>query len=130
MKRPHLPARDLLPGMGEELISASDWSRRAATLVGAVLIGLVAIGFAIAGDHTSELFNRITAAHPWVYLVSAPLVFVAIVAITNRVAPDARGSGIPQVIAASRMPGSAAMAGLVADTKARVFDASLMLPCK
>ena len=114
MKRPHLPARDLLPGMGEELISASDWSRRAATLVGAVLIGLVAIGFAIAGDHASELFNRTTAAHPWVYLVSAPLVFVAIVAITNRVAPDARGSGIPQVIAASRMPGSAAMAGLVA----------------
>ncbi|MAM39763.1 MAG: chloride channel protein, partial [Erythrobacter sp.] len=44
--------------MGEELISASDWSRRAATLVSAVLIGLVAIGFAIAGDHASSLFER------------------------------------------------------------------------
>ena len=41
MKRPRLPARDLLPGMGEELISPSDWSRRAATLLGALLIGLV-----------------------------------------------------------------------------------------
>ena len=114
MKRPHLPARNLLPGMGEELISPSDWSRRAATLVGAVLIGLVALGFAIAGDHASNLFGRATSAYPWVHLVSAPVVFVAIVVLTNRLAPDARGSGIPQVIAASRMPGSAAMAGLVA----------------
>ena len=114
MKRPRLPARNLLPGMGEELISPSDWSRRAATLVSAVMIGLVAIGFAIAGDHASNFFERTTHHYPWVYLVSAPLVFVAIAAATNRLAPDARGSGIPQVIAASRMPGHAAIAGLVA----------------
>ena len=114
MKRPHPSAKNLLPGMGEELISASDWSRRAATLVSAVLIGLVAIGFAIAGDHASSLFERTTHQYPWVYLVSAPLVFVAIATATNRFAPDARGSGIPQVIAASRMPGNAAIAGLVA----------------
>ena len=124
MKRPRLPARNLLPGMGEELISKTDWSRRAATLVGAVLIGLVAIGFAVAGDHASTLFERVTRAHPWVYLVSAPLVFVAIVAITGRFAPDARGSGIPQVIAASRMPGNAALAGLVA-IRTALFKAML-----
>jgi len=81
MKRPRLPARDLLPGMGEELISPSDWSRRAATLLGALLIGLVAIGFAVAGDHATTLFDRVTRAHPWVHLVSAPLIFVAIVVL-------------------------------------------------
>ena len=124
MKRPRLPARDLLPGMGEELISPSDWGRRAATLVSAVLIGLVAIGFAVAGDHASTFFERTTHRYPWIYLVSAPLVFVAIAAVTNRFAPDARGSGIPQVIAASRMPGNAAIAGLVA-VRTALFKAVL-----
>ena len=124
MKRPRLPARDLLPGMGEELISPSDWSRRAATLLGALLIGLVAIGFAVAGDHATTLFDRVTRAHPWVHLVSAPLIFVAIVAITSRVAPDARGSGIPQVIAASRRPGDVALRGLVS-IRTALFKAAL-----
>ena len=124
MKRPRLPATNLLPGMGKELISTADWSRRAATLVSAVLIGLVAIGFAIAGDHASNLFERTTHRNPWVYLVSAPLVFVAIAAFTNRFAKDARGSGIPQVIAASRTPGNAAIAGLVS-VRTALFKAVL-----
>jgi len=124
MKRPRLPARDILPGMGEELISPRDWSRRAATLLGAVLIGLVAIGFAIAGDQATSVFDRVTRAHPWAHLVLAPLIFLAIVAITNRLAPEARGSGIPQVIAASRMPGNAALSGLVA-IRTALFKAAL-----
>ena len=93
-------------------------------LLGALLIGLVAIGFAVAGDHATTLFDRVTRAHPWVHLVSAPLIFVAIVAITSRVAPDARGSGIPQVIAASRRPGDVALRGLVS-IRTALFKAAL-----
>ena len=92
--------------------------------LGALLIGLVAIGFAVAGDHATTLFDRVTRAHPWVHLVSAPLIFVAIVAITSRVAPDARGSGIPQVIAASRRPGDVALRGLVS-IRTALFKAAL-----
>ena len=102
-----------MPGVREELISPQDWSRRAATVVGAVLVGLIALGFAFAGDWASSLFTRTTATYPLVYLFSAPLVFVAIAAITDRLAPEARGSGIPQVIAASRMPGTRAANRLV-----------------
>ncbi|MFV1918390.1 chloride channel protein [Sphingomonas sp. MJ1 (PH-R8)] len=76
--------------------------RRVATAAGAVLLGLVALAFARASDLTQELFGHALARWPYAPLVATPLAFGAVVWATRRWARDARGSGIPQVIAAGR----------------------------
>ncbi len=102
--------RDSLP---DEFVAAKDWRRRIATLAGAVLIGLAALGFAWAGDRAQHLFFVLQAARPWVNVVMTPMVFVAIALVTARYAPQTRGSGIPQVIAAARAPDSEESQALV-----------------
>ncbi|GGD78584.1 chloride channel protein [Croceicoccus mobilis] len=99
------PSGRLLPDhVNELLVSRREWGRRIATLVSAVLVGIVAIFFAQAGDMAHALFQRVRAIDPLIPLVMTPLIFVAIAAAQMRFAPEAAGSGIPQVIAASRQP--------------------------
>lgn len=74
--------------------------RRAATIIGAIALGLVAILFAWMGDLAQKIFNEFQTQHRYAPLVLTPLVFAATVAITVRWAPAAKGSGIPQVMAA------------------------------
>src|SRR4051794_14123707 len=81
--------------------------RRAATGLGAVLLALAAMAFAAAGDVAQRMFLRAVAAWPYLPLVLTPLVFAAVAFATRRWMGAAAGSGIPQVIAASRMPASA-----------------------
>lgn len=102
--------RNSLP---DEFVKAADWQRRAATLVGAVLIGLAALGFAWAGDRAQHLFFVLQADLPWINVVITPAMFVAIAMITLKFAPETRGSGIPQVIAAARRPDEASSGALV-----------------
>ncbi|MEO6387499.1 MAG: chloride channel protein [Croceibacterium sp.] len=97
----------------EELVRAHDWRRRLASLVGALVIGLLAIGFAWAGDFAQRLFGGIAAQHRYWPLVLTPAMFVLIAALTRWSAPEARGSGIPQVIAAARDPEGSASKGLL-----------------
>ncbi|UAK23939.1 chloride channel protein [Sphingomonas nostoxanthinifaciens] len=80
------------------------WRRRAATLGGAVAVGLVAIAFASVADRAAELFGAWTMRVWWLPLVMTPVGFMLIAWITARLAPAARGSGIPQIIAAKRDP--------------------------
>lgn len=87
--------------------------RRAATGLGAVLLGLLAIAFAKLGDQAQHLFLRFSAASPYGTLLLTPAVFAGTVYLTRRLVPEARGSGIPQVIAASRDPGREALGPLV-----------------
>jgi H+/Cl- antiporter ClcA len=77
--------------------------RRAASVLGAVLLSLAAIAFAAAGDIAQHLFLSL-ATRPWLPLILTPAVFAGVIAATRRFVPSAAGSGIPQVIAASRMP--------------------------
>ncbi len=84
--------------------TAPVWRRRAAILGGAVAIGLVAIGFAAVADRAGELFERMLAWRPWLPLLVTPAGFVLIAWATATLAPAARGSGIPQVMAAKRDP--------------------------
>ena len=88
-------------------------NRRIATGVGAVLLGLVALGFAKAGDWAQHLFAQVVAAWPYAPLLLTPAVFAGVMYLTGRWVPDARGSGIPQVIAASRSPQESALGPLV-----------------
>lgn len=80
------------------------WRRRIATGVGAVLVGLIALLFAEAADLASRTFRTAIAAFPLLPLVVTPLGILAIAAMTKYWLPNAKGSGIPQVIAAGRSP--------------------------
>lgn len=69
-----------------------------------MLVGITALIFARAADEAMALFNRATASTPWLPLILTPAGVLALTALTRWLSPEARGSGIPQVIAAARDP--------------------------
>jgi len=77
---------------------------RLAAFAGAVVLGLAAIGFARAGEWAQGIFARFIAPHAWLPFIVTPLMFAGVVYLTRRFFADARGSGIPQVMAASHVP--------------------------
>jgi H+/Cl- antiporter ClcA len=77
------------------------------------LLGLVALGFAKTGDMAQQLFARIVAAWPYAPLIMTPAIFAGVTLLTSRWAPYSRGSGIPQVIAATRNPEVSSVGPLV-----------------
>jgi len=99
----------LLPRKARLLLSRSRptapvWRRRIAILGGAVAVGIVALLFARLADAAGQAFAVLVARWPLAPLVLTPAGFVLLVWLTRRFAPDARGSGIPQVMAATRDP--------------------------
>jgi H+/Cl- antiporter ClcA len=80
--------------------AAPVWRRRAAILLGAILLGLVALLFAGAADRANSIFLSLYRRWRWAPLVVTPGGFALLVWLTRRIAPDARGSGIPQIMAA------------------------------
>ena len=76
----------------------------AGDLLGAVAIGIVATAFAQGADVAARVFSRYAATWHWLPLLTTPIGFVVLVWLTRRFAPLARGSGIPQVIAAQDDP--------------------------
>lgn len=87
--------------------------RRIATGLGAVLLGLVALAFAMLGDRAQAAFAAIVRQWPYAPLVLTPLIFSGVAFSTRRWFAPARGSGIPQIIAASRDPQAAGTGPLV-----------------
>lgn len=77
---------------------------RFAAVAGAVLLGLVAIIFAWVGEAAQKLFLHLVAISSFAPFVVTPLAFTTVVYATRRSFPAARGSGIPQVMAAGRNP--------------------------
>lgn len=77
---------------------------RIAAVAGAVILSLVATAFARAGEIAQHAFAALATATPWLPLLLTPLLFAVIVALTRRFWPAARGSGIPQAIAAGHNP--------------------------
>ncbi len=104
------------------------WLMRVAAVAGAVLLGLVAIFFAQAGELAQQAFARAFAAHPVLASASTPFVFVAVVGLTRRWFPEARGSGIPQVMAAGHNPAASANGPLISlRTAAAKFAGTLLM---
>ncbi|MCW1381978.1 chloride channel protein [Novosphingobium sp. KCTC 2891] len=77
---------------------------RMAAVVGAVALGLAAIAFARIGEMAQKLFLTLVTISPYAPFVITPAVFAAVVHVTRRSFPAARGSGIPQVMAATHNP--------------------------
>jgi H+/Cl- antiporter ClcA len=91
------PAHTLLKA-GRARISA--FRTRFAAIAGAVLLSLVAIVFARCGEWAQQQFLHFYHVWPWAPVLVTPLLFTATAWATRRWFPDARGSGIPQVMAA------------------------------
>ncbi len=77
--------------------------RRLVWWLGAISIGLVAIGFATAGDRVAHWRHALVSPHPWLMLLIAPTGLAVSVFLARTVFPGAQGSGIPQTIAALQM---------------------------
>lgn len=107
-------------------IPAAVARRRVATAIGAVLLAAIALAFARAADHAQLIFHRLFVSAPLLPLVLTPLIFAAVAFATSRWASEARGSGIPQIIAAAERPASAGAARL-ADAKIAVSKLFLTL---
>ncbi|KTE17630.1 chloride channel protein [Sphingopyxis sp. H115] len=90
-----------------------DIRRRVAMVGGAVLLGLVALAFAAAGDHAQQLIFRVTDRVWWLPILITPAAFALIVWTAARFFSESRGSGIPQIIAAGRRPDEAVKGPLV-----------------
>ncbi len=85
------------------LVSPRLWLRRITFWLGAVLVSVVAIGFAAGADAAGNLFQRAIHGRPLLAFAIAPAGLVISLLLTRRVFPGAQGSGIPQVIAALHM---------------------------
>lgn len=75
--------------------------RTAVVVAVAILGGLAAAGYAKLCDRTMDLHTRLYGLAKWPTLLLLPLGFAGVAWLTKRFAPEAAGSGIPQVIAAA-----------------------------
>jgi len=91
------------------LLSPRQWRRRAGTWAGAVMVALLALGFAWAADGAQDVFGQALVGRPLLILALAPAGFAVSVWLTRKVFPGAQGSGIPQTIAALHMTDEAAI---------------------
>ncbi len=80
--------------------SRTIWSRRLWFLGGAIVVGFVSVGFALAANAANAAFHRLASVGTWVPFVLVPAGFALIRWITVYWVPGSQGSGIPQAIAA------------------------------
>jgi len=85
-------------------LSRSLWNRRVVFLVGSLLVGLVAVAFAIAATQINIALHRLVTAWPWAPFITAPAGMGTIAFLGRRFFRGAQGSGIPQTIAALGYP--------------------------
>ncbi|MGF6396112.1 H+/Cl- antiporter ClcA [Pseudomonas plecoglossicida] len=67
-------------------------------------MGLVALAFAWLADAAFATFKRVLDYSPWSPVLITPIGFALLAYLTQRWFENAKGSGIPQVIAALEMP--------------------------
>jgi len=83
-----------------EWLSPVQWRRRLLFWTGAVVVAAVAILFAKLSTYAYAVFVRMTAGRAWLPLLITPIVFALLAWFTSGALRAARGSGIPQAIAA------------------------------
>ncbi|MFT5533292.1 MAG: H+/Cl- antiporter ClcA [Burkholderiaceae bacterium] len=75
-------------------------------LGGASCVALISLAFAILAEFMLSLNVKVIGAYSWSAFLMLPFGFAGLRWLTLRHAPQARGSGIPQVIAAMSLPAS------------------------
>ena len=75
------------------------WQRRFVFTLGALAVGIAAVGLAYAADGAQHVFKQFLHSVPYGAFILTPLGFGLTVWITDRYFPNTQGSGIPQAIA-------------------------------
>jgi len=97
---PHDPQHDVRSALRREIISPEVWHTRIVVVGMAAVAGLVVVGFTWLAETAFFAFIGLSRVAWWAPLLWTPLCCAAITWATRRYAPGARGSGIPQVVAA------------------------------
>ena len=84
-------------------LSSLRWRTRVKLWVAALSAGLMVVAFAKLADFALALFVLLSAHRSWVPLILTPSVGMLTVWLTRRFFAGAEGSGIPQVIAATKL---------------------------
>lgn len=79
------------------------WRVRAVVWSAAAIAGLAVVGFAVLAELAVGAFFSLHTRWPWVAFLLAPTLGMLVVWLTRRCVPAATGSGIPQVVAATRL---------------------------
>ncbi len=88
---------------GRLLLSPDAWKIRILFWTGAVIVGLVATGFALSAEFADHSFQQLIQSSPYLPLLICPLGLMLVSWLTRRFFPGSQGSGIPQSIAALQM---------------------------
>ncbi len=89
---------------GKTLLSPDSWKIRILLWSGAIIVGLVASGFAISTEYANNLFQKLVEFSPYTPFVICPLGLILVSWLTRKFFPGSQGSGIPQSIAALQIP--------------------------
>lgn len=89
------------------------WRRRALFLAGGLAVGAAAVSLALFADRAQLVFHAAQSRWPLSPFILAPVGFGLSAWLTRKFFPGAQGSGIPQVIAARQLVGTAAREKLV-----------------
>jgi len=95
------------------LIHSLRWRRRLIFVGGGLIVGLLAVGLAVASDTVQHVFQTYRTRWPYMPLAVTPLGFALAVWLAQHVFPNTQGSGIPQAIAARKLEDQSARARLV-----------------
>ena len=68
--------------------------------IASLLVGLVAVGYTKLFGFSESLLQSFLHWHSWMIFILAPVCFILAFFIVQIFAPNAKGSGIPQVMAA------------------------------
>lgn len=79
------------------------WRTRVTLWAAATVAGLLVVMFARLADLALSQFTQQAADRPWLPFIYTPLVGMFVVWLTTRFFSGSQGSGIPQVIAATRL---------------------------
>jgi H+/Cl- antiporter ClcA len=89
------------------------WQKRALFIVGGLVVGACAVGFALVADAAQDGFRWILGVSRYASLGVTPAGFALSVFLAVRYFPNSGGSGIPQAIAARALTDQAARGRLV-----------------
>lgn len=88
---------------GQQLLAPDAWKIRLIFWTGAILVGVVASGFAIATEHIDQWFHALLVWSEYAPFLVAPAGLVLVSWLTRNYFIGSQGSGIPQSVAALKL---------------------------